>query len=131
MAAESNRLQDMKVLVVEDNFLVADSIKEVLESHGCEVVGPVSRVERGLKLARECPLDGALLDVNLAGDFCFPIAIALSERGVPFLFLTGYDDPVIIPVELRAVGRLPKPFDLEELAEIVAVRFRTPPAGTN
>ena len=68
------------------------SCATLLESNGCTVVGPVGRIADGLRLAEQEALDGAILDVNLNGERCFPIAHALRQRGVPFVFLTGYDD---------------------------------------
>ncbi len=65
-----------------------------------------------------------MLDVNLAGELCFPVAAALRQRGVPFIFLTGYGDAAAIPIEFRSVLRLSKPFDTAELARVIAVRFR-------
>ena len=98
-----------RILVVEDNFLAAEVVRDVLESSECTVIGPVGRLADGLRLAEQEGLDGAVLDINLNGDWCFPIARALRQRGVPFVFLTGYDDCAIIPVELRPVRRLGKP----------------------
>jgi hypothetical protein len=88
------------------------------------VVGPAGTVGAGLALVADgATLDGALLDINLAGHFCFPIAQALAAREVPFAFLTGYDDPSIIPFEFRGVRRLAKPFDDGELTRFVAGSF--------
>ena len=67
---------------------------------------------------RECRqrlrLDGAVLDVNLGGELSFPIAVTLAERGIPFLFLTGYDDLSVMPEEFRTVQRILQPFDFDE-----------------
>src|SRR3546814_355161 len=82
-------LHGLRVLVVEDNFLLADVIADTLREYGCEVVGPAGDVAMAVKLAREAELDGAVLDLNLYGEFCFPVAAALAERSVPYLFLTG------------------------------------------
>lgn len=117
-------LTGLRVLVVEDILLVADVIQDQLESCGCTVVGPVSRVQSALRLVEAAPLDGALLDVNLAGEFCFPVAAALRHRGVPFIFLTGYDDPGLIPMEFRAALRLAKPFDRTKLTTAIAEQFQ-------
>lgn len=78
-------------------LLVAEVIVEELHDHGCSVAGPASRLEQGLALAAEEELDGALLDVNLAGKRCFPIADELAKRGTPYAFLTGYGDAGIPP----------------------------------
>jgi DNA-binding response OmpR family regulator len=88
-AADKLDLSGLRVLVVEDALLIADLITEALRDHGCSVVGPVPRLGQGSALATVEQLDGALLDVNLAGERCFPIAQALAARGIPFAFLTG------------------------------------------
>jgi len=109
-----------RILVVEDNFLAAEVVRDMLESSGFTVIGPVGRVAEGLRLAEQEKLDGAVLDVNLNGDWCFPIAQALQQRAVPFLFLTGYNDASIIPVELRPVRRLGKPILGPQLVDALA-----------
>jgi len=110
MLGGSDKHKSLKILVVEDNLLVAETIVQALEDNGYEVVGPAPNLGRGLELASGADLDGALLDVNLGGRFCFPIARVLSDRHVPFMFLTGYDDATIIPPELRETKRLVKPY---------------------
>jgi hypothetical protein len=79
-------------------------------------------MSQGLTLATVEHLDGALLDVNLAGERCFPIAEALAARGIPFAFLTGYGDAGIPPA-YRCVARLTKPFYIASLVELVAWQF--------
>jgi DNA-binding response OmpR family regulator len=80
-----------RILLLEDELLVAMTLQQILEAEGCVIVGPFSRVAPGLKAAREEPLDAAVLDINLAGKRVDPIAKALAERKIPFLFTTGYD----------------------------------------
>ena len=109
MAQSASFLRDLRILLVEDNYLVAEVVRDMLENCGCVVVGPVGRVESGLKLAQEEKLDGAVLDINLNGDRCFAIAETLRARGVPFMFLSGYDDLELIPAALRPTRRLGKP----------------------
>jgi DNA-binding response OmpR family regulator len=113
----------MRVLVVEDSLLVAEVIAETLHDYGWDVVGPASRVQQALALLEAEALDGAVLDVNLAGQPCFPIAAALTERGVPFVFLTGYSDAAALPLEYRAVPRVGKPFDASELYDVLSDHF--------
>ena len=86
-------LSGRRVLVVEDESLVAMLLEAILEDMGCIPVGPVASVEEGLAMARdEDSLDAALLDVNVAGQQVFPVAEALKARGVPFVFSTGYGE---------------------------------------
>jgi DNA-binding response OmpR family regulator len=119
----ANNLSGLRILVVEDTELIADSICDELQSYGCEIVGPIGRLQQALSAARDETLNGALLDVNLAGEQCFPVADILQERDVPFVFITGYDVQSSIPPRFHGVERLTKPFDLEDLATIVARRF--------
>jgi CheY-like chemotaxis protein len=116
MAQAGKSLNGVRILVVEDNFLAAEVVRDLLESSGCAVVGPVGRIADALRLAEH----GAILDVNLNGERCFPIALALRQRGVPFVFLTGYDDEAIIPVELRPARRLGKPVFGPQLMAVLA-----------
>lgn len=99
-----------RVLVVEDESLVAMLLETILEDMGCVPVGPASTVDEGLQLAAGGePLDAALLDVNVAGRQVFPIAEALKARGVPFVFSTGYGEGGL-PDEWRGQPTLQKPF---------------------
>ena len=110
MPAPRGELGGLRILVVEDNFLVAENLRELLAARGCDVIGPAPRVEVALSLlAANGRVDGAMLDINLGGEDCFPVAAALRERDVPFLFLTGYDQGLSIPAEFRHAPRLSKP----------------------
>ena len=117
-------LEGLKVLVVEDNLLLAEVTKILLEDSGCQVVGPAGWLERGLELARAEPLDGAILDINLHGDMSFAIAEVLCARGVPFVFVTGYEDRSIVPLAYRSAPRLDKPVADERLIEVMVASFR-------
>jgi CheY-like chemotaxis protein len=110
MDGATSSLQGLRILVVEDNFLVAEVIRDMLAASGCVIVGPVARLDEGVRLASQEALDGAVLDVNLNGERCYPIARALRDRGVPYLFLTGYDDDsAMAPQELKPARHLSKP----------------------
>jgi len=104
----SHALSGRRILVVEDESLVAMLLETILEDMGCTPVGPASNVEEGLALAQE-PLDAALLDVNVAGRLVFPVAEALKARGVPFVFSTGYGEGGL-PDEWRGQPTIQKPF---------------------
>lgn len=116
-------LHGLRVLVVEDSLLIADTIVDALAEEGCVVVGPVPRVADAVAVASDERLDGALLDVNLSGERCFPVAEALARRDVPFAFLTGYGESAIPPA-WQAVPRLSKPLDFSALVRLAKQLFR-------
>jgi CheY-like chemotaxis protein len=109
------RLAGRNILIVEDEFFVADSLAMYLESLGAVVVGPASGVAAALDLiAGASRLDGAILDINLHGRPAFPVADALVERGVLFVFVTGYGSESI-PERYASAPRRIKPFRAEDL----------------
>jgi DNA-binding response OmpR family regulator len=116
---DATTLTGRRLLIVEDEYFIASDLKRALEAHGMVVVGPVGRVADALALIEREPIDVATLDVNLGTAMCYPIAEQLKARGVPFLFLTGYDGWTL-PEWLRDVPLLIKPFD--SAAVIAAVR---------
>ena len=116
-------LAGLRVLVLEDSFLVAEVIAETLERQDCTVIGPVSRVHLARPIACHEALDGAMLDVNLAGELCFPVAEILARRRVPFLFLTGYSDVGMLPPRFRDATVVHKPFSPNELTDAAAALF--------
>jgi DNA-binding response OmpR family regulator len=114
-------LVGLKVLVVEDSYLIAEHVCTILDREGCEVLGPAGRLASGLALAEgEPPPDCAVLDINLNGELCFPIARALAIRCVPVVFLTGYDDQAIIPPDLMPAAVLNKPLAEAALVDVVS-----------
>src|SRR5215218_9050375 len=128
MPSARHALSGLKLLLVEDNFLVAEHMRDMLVRHGCEVVGPAPRVAKALELLEgSTALDGAMLDVNLQGELCFPIARALARRGVPFLFLTGYEAGSIIPAEFGDAPIVPKPVDESDLLATIRDIFPAVP----
>jgi len=103
-------LSGRRVLIVEDESLVAMLLETILEDMGCTPVGPASTVAEGLSMvAADEPLDAALLDVNVAGSQVFPVAQALKDRGVPFVFSTGYGEGGL-PDAWRGQSTIQKPF---------------------
>lgn len=115
-------LSGLRILVVEDEFLVALEIERMLLDFNCDVVGPVADLEIALELAQEEPIDGAVLDVNVGGRKIDPVAFALAERGIPFILSTGYTSEGITAA-LRARPRLNKPFGDLQMAELMADVF--------
>ena len=89
-------LENRRILVVEDEFFMAEELRDNLEAVGAFVIGPASSVERALALLKdEVAIDAALLDVNLGGEMAYPVAEALVARSVPFVFTSGYDESVL------------------------------------
>jgi CheY-like chemotaxis protein len=104
-----------RILLIEDEHMLAVSLARALHVWGAEVVGMAASVEQALALLEETPdIDGALLDINLRGVRAYAVADALIARNVPFLFTTGYSAPVI-PETYRRVPVLQKPFAPEAI----------------
>jgi len=114
----TEKLDGLRVLVVEDEMMVSMLIEDMLTDLGCTIVGPASRLDEALQLARETELDCAVLDVNLGGQPIFPLADLLREKGAPFAFATGYGDAGLREVD-RGSPVLQKPFREADLARIL------------
>lgn len=108
-------LQGLSVLVVEDDPLVAQALKEGLERLGCIVLGPAHTVASAMSFAGCSAIDLALLDVNLGGASEVRIADLLVERDIEFIFLSGYD-PETLPERFQARPFVRKPHRLADLA---------------
>jgi CheY-like chemotaxis protein len=118
------RLAGRRILVVEDEMLLALDLQTLLEEQGCEVLEPASSVRRALAVLETRLPDAASLDMNLNGESSAPVAAALRERGIPFVVVTGYsgknrEDPVF-----RDVPLVKKPYDsaafIESLVRLLA-----------
>ena len=112
-------LDGIRVLVVEDEYLVAVLIQNMLESAGCVVTGPFPRLPEALDAADRDTYDAAVLDINLGGARIDPVAAALSRRNVPFVFVTGYGAGGL-PREYAERPRICKPFRVAELLDTVS-----------
>ena len=102
-------LSGIRILIMEDDYYLAADAETALSSAGANVIGPCGNEEDGLALAGRAEIDCALLDVNLGPGPSFKIAHIMRERGIPFLFVTGYDREAI-PTEFFDVQRLQKPY---------------------
>jgi len=112
-------LQGRRILVAEDEFLLAEDLREELEREGAEVLGPVPSVTGALALLRDGPAPGfAILDINLQGRFVWPVADALRVRQVPFIFATGYDAQAI-PQAYADIPRAEKPMEADRVVRIL------------
>ena len=108
-----------RMLVVEDEILVAMMIEDSLVSIGVEVAGVVGTLDEALKRANEGGFDCALLDVHLRGRDIYPVAELLAAKGVPFIFATGYGQGML-PEKWRERPVLQKPFVGAELERVLA-----------
>lgn len=113
-------LQDHSILVVEDEFFQAKDLAQALADAGARLVGPVPSLNAALEALEEgLPVDAAVLDINLRGRAVYEVADLLAERGIPFLFATGYG-PDLIPPAHQARPVCTKPFRIESLLAAVA-----------
>lgn len=110
-----------RILVVEDEVLVAIDLQAVLERDEHLVVGPATNMQRGLELARSEQFDMALLDISLGSEKSFPIANELSLRGIPFAFFTGYTDVALVPEGLRVAPHVNKPYGVEDIRTAISI----------
>jgi CheY-like chemotaxis protein len=115
----SPRTSGLRVLLVEDEMMVALLLEEMLAELGHTVVGPVARLERALELTPREALDFAILDVNINGSEVYPVAEALAARSVPFAFVTGYGGKGL-RTSYCDRPTLQKPFRRRDLAELFA-----------
>ncbi len=113
-----NDIVGLRLLVVEDEMLIAMTIEDVLSDLGCTVVGPASSVAKAMDLLGKEEIDGAILDLNLKGEQAIPVAQALHDRGTPFFFLTGYGSSAANQMLFDA-PTLPKPFDPMSLQQLI------------
>ncbi len=117
---EKQVLGGCRILVIEDEYLLADELASELTRAGATIIGPVAAVGAALGLIEADPrLDGALLDVHLEGEMSFPVADLLVQRGVPLVFTTGYD-AAAIPARFAHVPRCEKPISLPQIARAIA-----------
>lgn len=113
-------LRDLKILLVEDEYLIATELRCELEDLGASVVGPVSTVDAALAAIRSRQdLDGAVVDVNLGGEMAFAVIDLLVERQVPLVLATGYDVQAL-PPRFAGVERHDKPVDINRIAQSLA-----------
>lgn len=112
-------LHDCHVLIVEDEYMLADELRTELDGVGAVVLGLAGTLRDALTLiGSEQPIDGAILDVNLRGGMVFPAADLLVRRGVAIVFTTGYDASMI-PARFARVARCEKPINIGHVAQAI------------
>lgn len=110
---------NQRVLIVEDDPLIATMMEDIMEDMGLTVIGPAGKLEEALALAANAGIDIALIDIHIQGGEAYPVAEALAERGIPFAFSTG-SDTESLPEKYRSTPTLLKPFLQEEVQQVLA-----------
>jgi DNA-binding response OmpR family regulator len=103
----AHQLAGKRVLIVEDEQMLAEYLADAMAAEGAEVIGPVATVTAALDAIASTRLDGVTLDLKLAGEMTFRVADALAARNVPFVFLTGYG-AADVPARHTNVSRVEK-----------------------
>ena len=119
-AARPERLAGKRILIVEDQHVIAEQVARILRDAGCAVAGPAATLEHAVRLAEQEPLDAAVLDINLDGAMVWPVTEVLGARGVPFLFATGYAETLGAPPGVRDTPRIEKPIEAARLRAALA-----------
>jgi DNA-binding NtrC family response regulator len=120
-----------KILVVEDEMIVAWLLEDMLAELGCAVIGPAASINQALAMIDAEAIDAAVLDVNLNGQMSYPIADVLAARGVPFVFSTGYGKDRLLD-GYRIFPVMQKPFHRSELEDTLAqLLARKEPTGVS
>jgi len=117
-AGNANSLAGLRVLIVEDDYFVANECASLLREQGADVLGPVPDAARGREIISDETPDCVLLDVNLKGDFAFELAGELLDLHIPIIFTTGYDRSVL-PAGLRNAPCLQKPIESHVLVRLI------------
>jgi len=121
-------LRGARILIVEDNFVVADALRYLIDGYGGSVTAIVPTVQRAYEALDAGHVDVAVLDINLNGASVVPLADHLLERGVPFVFLSGYGGEELLPEHLRSHPRFDKPVEAERLVRALLQLTRRDPA---
>lgn len=121
--SEPAAFKDRRILLVEDEALVAMMVEDMLRDFGATVAGPAHALAQALEFAATEALDAALLDVNLGGEPVYPVAEELARRGIPFAFASGYGESGIAE-GFRDRPVLQKPFDEATLVSVLSGLIR-------
>jgi CheY-like chemotaxis protein len=123
-AASSGPLSGRRVLVIEDEYFLADDIARALAALGARIVGPYGDLDEAIDVVgRDIAIDAAIMDINLRNDMVFPLARVLRSRKVPLVFTTGYDRSSIEP-EFQDVRLWGKPLDIKAVARELAIMIK-------
>lgn len=117
-------LSGQRILIVEDETLLALDLEEILKGWGAEVLGPVPSVEKALQVLSDERPDAATLDMNLRGDSSHPVAAALVSRDIPFVFVSGYSEADSRVHAIREARVVKKPYREADLFEALVAVLR-------
>lgn len=117
-------LRGKRILVVEDNALLAANIVRNLTLAEVSVVGPVARLDAAVEQAETAEIDLAILDIDLDGTMVWPAADCLARRGIPFLFATGFQATLVVPRRFQDHAVVNKPFTVRELRSALVSLLR-------
>jgi DNA-binding response OmpR family regulator len=112
-------VEGCRVLVLEDEALIAMQVEDALSAVGCLVVGPATRIPEAFDLIYAAEIDAALLDINVAGERSFAVADILASKGIAFAFVTGFDAASTVPARFQGAPVIAKPFETAKLTAIV------------
>ena len=121
---ELRQLRSLRVLVAEDELLISQLIREILVSLECTVIGPSRTLDEALRAIRMNDIDGALLDVHLADASIYPAINELTQRGIPFILVTGQGNLSGSPAAINNAPILTKPFRVQQLEDMMRCAFR-------
>jgi CheY-like chemotaxis protein len=117
--APTDGLRGKEILVVEDDYLIAQQTADALVAAGAGIVGPVATVQAAMTMLDRIPeLAAAVLDINLRNERVYPVADRLIERGIPIVFATGYEE-LLLDRKYVGLPRCPKPIDQAALVAVL------------
>jgi CheY-like chemotaxis protein len=126
---DTQPLAGLRILIAEDETMIAMLLEDMLNELGAEIVGPVKSIDEALGAIEDNALDAAMLDVNLRGERVYAVAAELQRRSIPIVFVSGYSELFDCPPEFHHVPYLKKPFRLDDLSaalETAMTRNLTP-----
>ena len=123
MSSINASFADLRVLVVDDEYLIAMHIQGLAEDLGCIVLGPAATIEEALAIIKSETVDCVLLDANLHGKSSTPIALELLVKAIPFVVVTGYAELRLDSDALEGAPRLSKPFNEMQFEAVMAATF--------
>ncbi|MBR0760710.1 response regulator [Bradyrhizobium japonicum] len=121
--SSTGKLHGCRVLVIEDEYFLANDIEEALKSHGARIIGPYAELEAACRRAEQDHFDVAVVDVNLRNKKAWPVADELVRQGIPFIFCTGYN-ATVIPERFADVSVWQKPIDVLKIVEDIELLCR-------